>query len=146
VKALGSLSVGAFVGSLAAVLVLVAVPVLLLGTVAPYANRLALGRVTETGTVTGGLYAISTAGSLLGTFLAALLLIPLIGTHRTFIVFALVLTGIAAPFMASRRFLLIPLVLAGLLFVPPPGVGVGTAGGKVIYQTETPYQYAREVQ
>jgi spermidine synthase len=146
VKALGSLSVGAFVGSLAAVLVLVAVPVLLLGTVAPYANRLAVGRVTETGTVTGALYAISTAGSLLGTFLAALVLIPLIGTHRTFIVFALALTAIAAPWMGMRRFLLIPAVVAGLLFVPPPGVGAGTAGGKAIYQTETPYQYARVVQ
>jgi len=32
------------------------------------------------------------------------------------------------------------------LFVPPPGVGAGTAGGKVIYETETPYQYARVVQ
>src|ERR1700716_4574535 len=62
VKALGSLSVGGFLGSLAAVLVLVAVPVLLLGTVAPYANRLALGRVAGAGTVTGRLYAISTAG------------------------------------------------------------------------------------
>jgi spermidine synthase len=146
VRALGSLSVGGFVGSLAAVLVLVAVPVLLLGTVAPYANRLALGRVTETGTVTGSLYAISTAGSLLGTFLAALLLIPLIGTHRTFIVFALALTAVAAPWIGSRRLLLIPLTVAALLFVPPPGVGAGTAGGKVIYETETPYQHARVVQ
>ncbi|HEY2162237.1 MAG TPA: fused MFS/spermidine synthase, partial [Solirubrobacteraceae bacterium] len=67
VKALGSLSVGGFLGSLVGVLVLVAVPVLLLGTVAPYANRLSLGRVTDTGTVTGNLYAISTAGSLVGT-------------------------------------------------------------------------------
>ncbi len=146
VKALGSLSVGGFVGSLAGVLVLVAVPVLLLGTVAPYANRLAVGRVTETGTVTGSLYAISTAGSLLGTFLAALLLIPLIGTHRTFIAFALALTAVAASGMGSRRFLLIPLTVAALLFVPPPGAGAGTAGGKVIYETETPYQYARVVQ
>src|SRR6185437_9803700 len=75
----GALSIGGFLGSLAAVLVLVAVPVLLLGMVAPYANRLAVARVADTGTVTGRLYAISTAGSLLGTFLAALLLIPLIG-------------------------------------------------------------------
>ena len=63
VKALGALSVGGFLGSLAAVLVLVAVPVLLLGMVAPYANRLAVGRVSDTGTVTGRLYSISTAGS-----------------------------------------------------------------------------------
>ncbi len=64
VKALGALSVGGFLGSLTAVLVLVAVPVLLLGCVAPYANRLALGHVAEAGRVTGGLYADSTAGSL----------------------------------------------------------------------------------
>src|SRR5436305_8310087 len=75
VKALGALSVGGFLGSLVAVLVLVAVPVLLLGTVAPYANRLALEQVADTGRVTGRLYAISTAGSLLGTFSSALLLI-----------------------------------------------------------------------
>src|SRR5947207_7336602 len=86
VSALGALSVGGFLGSLAAVLVLVAVPVLLLGTVAPYANRLARGRVADTGTVTGRLYAISTAGSLVGRFASALVLIPLIGTHRTFLV------------------------------------------------------------
>ncbi|MBV9473937.1 MAG: fused MFS/spermidine synthase, partial [Solirubrobacterales bacterium] len=108
VRALGSLSVGGFLGSLAAVLALVAVPVLLLGTVAPYANRLALDSVADTGRVTGGLYAISTAGSLLGTFLAALLLIPVLGTHRTFLVFALALALAAAPGLGSRWFLLVP--------------------------------------
>jgi spermidine synthase len=146
VKALGSLSVGGFVGSLAAVLVLVAVPVLLLGCVAPYANRLAVGRLAETGTVTGGLYAISTAGSLLGTFLSALLLIPLIGTHRTFLVFALALAAVAAPRLRGKRFLLVPLAVAALLAVPPAAVGADVAGGKVIYETETPYQYARVLQ
>jgi spermidine synthase len=146
VKALGALSVGGFLGSLAAVLVLVAVPVLLLGCVAPYANRLALGDVAEAGRVTGGLYAVSTAGSLVGTFLSALLLIPLIGTHRTFGVFALALALAAAPWMRDKRFLLVPLSLAALLFVPPPAVGADIAGGKVIYETETQYQYARVVQ
>jgi spermidine synthase len=146
VKALGALSVGGFLGSLAAVLVLVAVPVLLLGTVAPYANRLALGSVAEAGTVTGGLYAISTAGSLVGTFLAALLLIPLIGTHRTFGVFAVALAVVAAAGMRRLRYLAVPVALAGLLFAPPPGVGSDVAGAGVIYETETQYQYARVLQ
>jgi spermidine synthase len=146
VKALGALSVGGFLGSLAAVLVLVAVPVLLLGTVAPYANRLSLGSVDETGTVTGSLYAISTAGALVGTFSSALLLIPLIGTHRTFLVFALSLAAVAAPGVGSRRYLLAPVAVAALLAVPPAAVGAGVAGGRVIYSTETPYQYARVIQ
>jgi spermidine synthase len=146
VHALGALSVGGFLGSLAAVLVLVAVPVLLLGAVAPYANRLALDTVRDTGRVTGRLYAISTAGSLLGTFASALLLIPLIGTHRTFLVFALALALVAAPGLHAKTFLLIPLAIAGLLAVPPAAVGAGRSDAHVIYETETPYQYVRVVQ
>ncbi|MGH2916489.1 MAG: spermidine synthase [Solirubrobacteraceae bacterium] len=146
VKALGALAVGGFVGSLAAVLALVAVPVLLLGTVAPYANRLAVGSVAETGTVTGRLYAISTAGSLVGTFVSALLLIPLIGTHRTFLVFAISLTAVAVPGLAARRFLVVPLAVAALLVIPPAAIGGGVRGAKVIFETETQYQYARVLQ
>jgi spermidine synthase len=146
VKALGSLSVGAFLGSLAAVLVLVAVPVMLLGTVAPFANRLAVARVNETGKATGGLYAISTVGSLAGTFLAALLLIPLIGTHRTFIVFALALALAAVPGLRSLRFLLVPIAVGAALAIPPAAIGADVAGGRVIFETETPYQYARVIQ
>jgi spermidine synthase len=146
VRALGSLSVGGFLGSLAAVLVLVAVPVMLLGAVAPYANRLSVGRVTDTGTVTGRLYAISTAGSLVGTFAAALLLIPVLGTHRTFLVFALALALVAAPGVGRKRFLSVPVAVAALLAVPPAAIGTTVAGGRVIYSTETPYQYARVVQ
>ncbi|HLY51035.1 MAG TPA: fused MFS/spermidine synthase [Solirubrobacteraceae bacterium] len=146
VRALGALSVGGFLGSLVAVLVLVAVPVLLLGTVAPYANRLAVERVAQTGTVTGRLYAISTVGSLVGTFASALLLIPLIGTHRTFLVFALALAAVAAPGLGPRRFLVLPLIIGALLAVPPAAVGAGVPGARVIFSTETPYQYARVLQ
>lgn len=144
--ALGSLSVGGFLGSLAAVLVLVAVPVLLLGTVAPYANRLALGEVDDTGRVTGRLYAISTAGSLVGTFTSALLLIPLVGTHRTFLVFALSLALVATTGLRSRGLRLVPLVVAATLLIPPAAVGAGRSGTRLLYETETPYQYARVVQ
>jgi spermidine synthase len=146
IHALGALSVGGFLGSLVAVLVLVAVPVMLLGTVAPYANRLALGSVTDTGKVTGRLYAISTAGSLVGTFAAALLLIPLIGTHRTFLVFALALTAAAALGLRSPRFLVIVLLVGGLLAVPPAAVGSDVKGARVIFSADTPYQYARVLQ
>ena len=49
VDALDEISAGAFLGSLAAVLVLVAVPVLLLGAVSPWAIRLAVSSVEEAG-------------------------------------------------------------------------------------------------
>ncbi|HEY6396162.1 MAG TPA: fused MFS/spermidine synthase, partial [Solirubrobacteraceae bacterium] len=145
-RALGALSVGGFLGSLAAVLALVAVPVMLLGTVAPYVNRLMLTAVGKTGAVTGGLYAISTAGALVGTFAAALLLIPLIGTHRTFIVFALALALAAAPGLGPRRGALLAVAIGLLLLIPPPGVGTDVAGARVVYSAETPYQYVRVLQ
>ncbi len=146
VNALGALSIGGFAGSLAAVLALVSVPVLLLGMVAPYANRLAVGRLDDTGTVTGRLYAISTAGSLVGTFLAALLLIPLIGTHRTFLVFAIALAIAAAVGAGSWRFLVVAGAIGALLAVPPAAIGTDVVGARVIYSTETQYQYARVLQ
>src|SRR6185437_4789029 len=146
VAALGSLSVGGFAGSLAAVLVLVAVPIMLLGTVAPYVGRLSVQSVNETGRTIGNLYAISTVGSLVGTFLAALLLIPTIGTHRTFVVFALSLAIVSVPGLRMRRFWLIPALVGGALAIPPAAIGAGVAHGRVIYETETQYQYARVVQ
>ena len=122
VDALGSLSVGGFAGSLAAVLVLVAVPVMLLGTVAPYVSRLSVQSVSETGRTIGNLYAISTVGSLVGTFLAALLLIPTIGTHRTFIVFALSLAlVVGAGAAACGASGLVPLLVGGVAGHPAGG-------------------------
>ena len=68
VRELDSASVGAVVGSFVAALALFAVPVTLLGTVSPFAIRLALPAVEHAGTTAGRLYALSTIGSILGTF------------------------------------------------------------------------------
>ncbi|MDX6690101.1 MAG: hypothetical protein QOG15_1558 [Solirubrobacteraceae bacterium] len=147
VDALDSISAGAFLGSLLAVTVLIAVPILVSGAVAPYALRLAVKDISEAGTVSGRLYAISTVGSLLGTFSSALLFIPLIGTRRTFIVFGLALVILAAAGLARRRFVLAPALLLALLVLPLGTVKGETAdGGRVIFEKDTEYQYARVVQ
>ena len=88
VSAFDDLSVGAFTASLFGTLVLVAVPLLLLGAVSPWAMRLKLDAVEESGVVAGRLYAISTVGSLIGVFFASLWAIQAIGTQRTFLVLA----------------------------------------------------------
>jgi spermidine synthase len=143
VEALDRVEAGAFVGSLLAVLILVATPVLLLGAVAPYAVRLSVRTVEEAGRVAGRLYAISTLGSLAGVFLAALVLIPLVGTRRTFLTFALALALVAVPAL-GRRFVLAPLAVAALLAIPV-GTVKATGGARVIWESETEYQYARVV-
>jgi predicted membrane-bound spermidine synthase len=102
VDALHSAGAGEFAGSLLALLVLVAPPVLVLGCVAPYAVRLSVRTVEEAGRVAGRLYAISTLGSLAGVFLSALLLIPLIGTRLTFVAFAAAMALAAVPGLGGR--------------------------------------------
>ena len=145
VEAFDNIEVGAAVGSLVGVLALVAVPVLVLGAVAPWAIRLRVASVEDAGRTAGRLYALSTIGSLLGTFAAALLLIPLLGTQRTFIFFALLLAASAATAL-PLRFALVPLGIAAMLALPP-GVTKGLAdGGRVLGERETEYQYARVVE
>ena len=143
-SALATVSAGAFVGSLVGVLALVFVPVALLGAVAPFAVRLSVNSVAKSGQVSGRLYAISTIGSLTGTFLAALVLIPFLGTRQTFLVFALAL-GLVATVGLPRRFVAVPFAIGALLLIPT-GAIKGTSGERVLYETETPYQYVRVVQ
>ncbi len=80
-----------FYGSLVSVLLLFSIPMILLGCVSPYAIRLRVEQVGSSGRVSGQLYAVSTAGSIVGTFLPVLVLMPDIGTAKTFLVFALIL-------------------------------------------------------
>jgi spermidine synthase len=148
VRAVDQLSAATFVGSLLGVGVLLALPLLLLGMVSPFAVRLRMDQVADAGRVTGRLYAISTIGSLVGTFLAALLLIPLVGTHRTFLLFALALAVVAVPQLGRRRALaaVVPAATALLLVLPTGTVKDAGAGKKVIWERETEYQYARVVE
>ena len=148
VSAFDQLSGGLFVGSLLGVGVLIAVPVLLLGMVSPYAVRLKVDQVTDAGRVAGRLYAIGTIGSLVGTFLAALLLIPVVGTHRTFLLLALVLALAAVPGL-GRRWpvgVVVALVIAVLIALPVGTTKPVTSQGRVVWERETEYQYARVIQ
>ena len=146
VDALDEVSAGAFLGSLLAVLGLVAVPVLLLGTVSPWALRIAMRDVEHAGTIAGRLYALSTAGSLVGTLLSALVLIPLVGTRRTFLLFALLIAVVAVlGLRPARRYALAPAAIVVLLALPV-GTLKASGDGRVIHEAETEYQYARVVE
>ena len=95
---------GLLAGALLAMLLLFSLPIVLLGTVSPWAVRLAVNNVAQAGQIAGRLYAIATAGSLFGTFLPVLWLIPAYGTRRTFFCLAcLPLVVIGAVTLRSRR-------------------------------------------
>jgi MFS family permease len=90
-------SLGEFSGSLLVQIVLVAPPVLVLGALSPWAIRLRMRSVAAAGDITGRLYALGTAGGLVGNFAATLALIPWVGTRWTFLICALLLALVSAP-------------------------------------------------
>lgn len=74
---------GAVAATFAAVIVLFAVPTILFGCAPPFAIRLLLARVNSGGQTAGRVYALSTAGSILGALIPVFVTIPYLGTAQT---------------------------------------------------------------
>lgn len=139
---LDEVSAGIAVASFFAVVLVFAPPVVLLGAVAPFAIRLAVTDVATAGAVAGRLYALSTAGSLVGTFVPALVLIPWIGTRRTLLAIS-VLLAVAGALLAGRRALLVAAAAGGLALLSP---GAIKAQPGVLSEEESAYQFIQVVE
>ena len=144
-------NVPGFIGALIAVILLFAPPVTLLGMVSPWVIRLRVGTVAEAGRASGAVYAISTAGSILGAFLPAFWWIPSYGTRATILGLGavLLLVSLVGWFRDDRRApaagLAVALVaLLGSAAVPPqvkPAVE-----GRLVYESDSEYGYIQVVQ
>jgi spermidine synthase len=77
-----SLHLGVKSGSIFVSIALFALPALLLGMVSPYAVRLSMKKVENSGSTVGNLYAVSTLGSIFGTFFSGFYLIPNLGSNN----------------------------------------------------------------
>jgi len=138
-------------GSFISVLVLLAPPVILLGTVSPFAIRLLTRRAHRAGSSAGRVYALSTVGSIVGTFSPVLITIPLLGTARTFYLFSILLLaasliGLIAA-RARRRALLASLALALVICIAvllPPRVV--KADERAVFEAESRYNYIQVLQ
>lgn len=138
-------------GSFASVMILFSVPVTILGCVSPFAIRLAVGNVgdvKDSGKTSGRIYAISTLGSLIGTFAPTLFLIPEIGTIRTFLLFAgvLYLVGFIGLWreqgIITLRWLWMPLIIGILAAIVLNGpLRPPFTGAKLLYEDESAYNY-----
>jgi spermidine synthase len=150
-SAVEGLDAAIMAGSFLAVLVLFSLPVTLLGCISPFAIRLSLDDAQRAGSASGRIYAISTLGSILGTFLPVLYLIPTVGTARTFLVLAAptLLLALIGLWVIDRRLVLkylwMPVALGGLAWLVLQGPIKASPGQ--VYETESPYNYiqVREV-
>jgi spermidine synthase len=142
INGIDSVSTGAVLGSFFACVILFVPSVLLLGMVAPFAIRLGIQDMEKAGSTAGRIFALSTAGSLVGTFLPPLVTIPLLGTQRTLIGAAAIIAA-ASCLLLGWRWLIVPVLLAALMAIPP-GAVKATAG--LIYEKESQYQFVQVVE
>ncbi len=131
-----------FVGSLLVTIFLFGVPLVILGMVSPLLIKLySRQQEDHVGEVAGSIFAVSTLGSIIGTFLPTLLLIPWQGTKFTIWFFAviLLLLGIIVGYRERKTigggFLLLIILFVIFNFFYPHSA--------YLYEDESFYQYIK---
>jgi len=128
-------------GPLLASILILSIPTTLLGMVSPYAIRLAVKTLINVGEVSGGIYSISTAGSIFGTFFTVFFLVPEFGVRQIVFSVGLLLIGVSL-IGVSNSLRVFALILTAILIIPSPIFLVGTLSiysGKIVYQKDTAY-------
>lgn len=149
-----SLSLSIFLSSLIGTILLFSAPLILLGFVSPFAIRLRAHTVQSAGGTAGGVSALSTLGSILGTFIPAFILIPKIGTAATLYSAAIVLLavstlGLWSASSARQAVALVAalgVVFAIALFAPHGYIKPPAQGETILFEKESAYNYIRVVQ
>ncbi|MBF0409002.1 MAG: fused MFS/spermidine synthase [Candidatus Riflebacteria bacterium] len=121
-----------------------AFPCILLGAAPPLLVKLAMTDLENNGKAAGEIYAVSTIGSIVGTFIPTFLTIPSIGTGRTFQLFAVILalTSLIHFFRQRRHVFQIILICTGLalIFLFSPS-GAFAFWKENIIEAESQYNY-----
>ena len=113
-------------GAVFATIILFALPGVLLGMISPYAVRLKIKDLESSGGIAGNLYALSTIGSIVGTFLAGFYLIPTFGSNQ--IIFGLAIALILISLLGGRKIFKILILFFTIIiwsffqFLPTPNI------------------------
>ncbi len=150
-------------GSLMAALAFFFVPSVLLATISPFAVKLTSSSLSTIGNTAGRLSAISSAGSIVGTFLTSFFLIPLMGVRNIVLTQGLILLGLAFLVLACkgrsaedsldkelssqlRRLLMVIIVISLLLLsvfgiIMPQKSSVFYDQSEIIYERDSLYHH-----
>lgn len=127
------------VGSFFTLIVLFAAPIFLMGMTSPFLIKLLTSDNRGAGETAGGVFALSTIGSLLGTFLPALWLVPSIGTRATVFLFSAILFVTVFFGLLGRR---LGFLSFGVLLFLPYALNLPVhVSANQIDESESAYQY-----
>ncbi len=132
-------------GSFLVLLLLFAAPIMLMGMTSPFLIKLLTeagpstrSRSLGAGETAGGVFALSTVGSLVGTFAPAFYFVPTIGTRATVLLFAgILLVTVLFGFLGRRA------IVAAVVFLLVPWAAQlpVRASEQALAEAESPYQY-----
>ncbi len=131
-----ALNLGERYGPLAAAMLVLGIPSLLLGAVSPFAIKLSTASLARVGRTAGNIYSLSTVGSIIGTFATAFILVPALGVSTILYSLSTVLIVVSLVGLANRfRAISVVVISISLVF---SAAGQASAGG-IIYEKETLY-------
>ncbi|MCL2740951.1 MAG: fused MFS/spermidine synthase [Oscillospiraceae bacterium] len=139
-------------GSALSCLILFAPPMVILGMVSPYMVRLGAKDAEGVGRAAGNVYAVSTVGSIIGTFIPSFLTIPTIGTNMTFASIAITLSALSVAFFAVMERKAAPIaassavlaaIIATAVFVLPGNSSFAFWEKGLVYEGESLYNYVQ---
>lgn len=150
-SAIADAGFGLKTASLLAAVLLFAPASVMLGMVSPYAVKLKLSNLAASGATVGNLYALSTLGSIAGTFVAGFYLVPAFGVTDLLFLLAILLFGLSillAPFhflagKAAGIFVCLLLTLFGDAYLSYaansdyPTTEINTVYNRVLVQDKT---------
>ncbi len=137
---------GAIVASALSVTTLTGVPLLAMGALGPIFLQLIIRDPDRAGQLGSFLYAWGTIGSLLGTYVSGLILIPLWGTTKTLLFFAAILAMTACLFLPTRKAAGLAITgVAVLLIAWAPPIPIKNEPGQLV-EAETAHNYVAVLQ
>ena len=132
-----------YVAAVLAAVGIFALPAFFFGMVTPYAIRLRIESVDSSGATVGRLYALSTAGSIVGTFLGGFILISFLGSTSILWGVAACMTALSLCNGGSSRLRVTLLVASGLMAVLSGRYGVWQDSRSTVHLVESPYNSIR---
>lgn len=132
-------------GSILSCLVIFSIPLVILGMVTPYLVKLGITDISKSGKTAGEIYALSTIGSIIGTFIPTFITIPLVGTSKTFLIFSLILNLICLYYFVSKKTRLAKSIITSfivlVLTVTPFHDSYAFWKQNIVYEGESLYNY-----
>jgi spermidine synthase len=133
------LGIGISFGSILSAIILLALPAIALAAVSPYAIKLSLTDIKTAGATAGRLYALSTLGSIFGTFMAPFVLIPTFGSTKNVVIISVILLAASLLFAGKKNWRV--LLCAAVIVAVCSGMALTTPNkiSELLAQKETRY-------